>query len=197
MSDPEAERKRDAEATAGRILVCAQKVFHEKGYDGATTREIAECAGVNIALIARYFGSKLGLFEKAVLPYLSLERFLNEPIDDLADRLADTYVNTAPKPGFDPFVVLLRSISNPEVGPLLTNALETQAVDPLARALGGGDARARAILIATQLAGLILRFRILQRGPESDAERDAIHQRLLRYLDALISDDHVQSARSP
>lgn len=180
-------RKRDAEATADRILSAAQQVFHERGYEGATTREIADRAGVNLALIKRYFGSKLGLFEKAVLPYLSLERFLDLPEEELGDALAQTYVNTEAMPGFDPFVILLRSISSPEAGPLLVDALQRQALAPLTETLKGRDAAARATLITTQLAGLILQFRILQMPPQTDAEREAIRVRLSNYLNSLIA----------
>ena len=182
-------RKRDAEATADRILSAAQQVFHERGYEGATTREIAERAGVNLALIKRYFGSKLGLFEKAVLPHLSLERFLDMPLEDLGDALARTYVNTEAKTGFDPFVVLLRSISSSEAGPLLVEALQRQAVQPLTDALKGEDTGARVALITTQLAGLILQFRILGMSPQTEQEREAIRVRLTAYLNSLIDND--------
>ncbi len=40
--------------------------FREVGYKGATTREIGERAGVDPALIARYFESKEGLFLAAI-----------------------------------------------------------------------------------------------------------------------------------
>ncbi len=39
------------------------EVFSAKGYDAATTREIAATAGANEALISRYFGGKRGLLE--------------------------------------------------------------------------------------------------------------------------------------
>ena len=188
MKARNATRRRDAEATADRILSAAQQVFHERGYDGATTREIADRAGVNLALIKRYFGSKLGLFERAVLPYLSLERFLDLPAEELGDALARTYANTEAMAGFDPFVVLLRSISSPEAGPLLVQALERQALLPLTDALEGEDAPARATLITSHLAGLILQFRILRMSPRTEREREAIRARLAAYLNSLIAD---------
>ena len=102
MNESKAPRRRDAAATAERILRAAQEVFHDKGYEGATTREIADRAGVNLALIKRYYGSKLGLFERAVLPFLTLEAFLDNPVDDLGERLADHYVRTEPMDRFRP-----------------------------------------------------------------------------------------------
>lgn len=45
----------------------ALELFGEKGYSGASTREIAERAGVAEALLFRHFGSKANLFQEAVL----------------------------------------------------------------------------------------------------------------------------------
>ncbi|MDX6267838.1 MAG: hypothetical protein QOD70_2578, partial [Frankiales bacterium] len=44
------------------LLAAAQQLFAERGYQRVTTREIAEQAGVDATLIARYFGSKAGLY---------------------------------------------------------------------------------------------------------------------------------------
>ncbi|WP_214072225.1 TetR/AcrR family transcriptional regulator [Mucilaginibacter sp. dw_454] len=44
------------------ILDVAERVFSEKGFDGASTRLISGEAGVNMAMLNYYFGSKDGLF---------------------------------------------------------------------------------------------------------------------------------------
>lgn len=44
------------------ILDVAEKVFSELGFDGASTRVISGEAGVNMAMLNYYFGSKEGLF---------------------------------------------------------------------------------------------------------------------------------------
>jgi AcrR family transcriptional regulator len=59
-------RPHDAEASRRALLEAAQEVFETVGYDRATTREIGERAGVDPALIARYFESKEGLFIAAI-----------------------------------------------------------------------------------------------------------------------------------
>ena len=50
----------------GRILDAAQRSFSEKGFDGATTRQIASRANVPLGLLRYYFGSKLKLWQAAV-----------------------------------------------------------------------------------------------------------------------------------
>lgn len=48
------------------ILTTAMKLFGQKGFEGASVREIASDADVNPAMISYYFGSKEKLFEKLV-----------------------------------------------------------------------------------------------------------------------------------
>lgn len=54
-----------------RILAAAIDAFAVNGYNGATTRTIAHAAGVNIAMINYYFGSKQGLLEAAIETYFN------------------------------------------------------------------------------------------------------------------------------
>ena len=58
---PEGVRRRDREATKQALLAAGVEVFAEQGYDAATTRAVAQAAGVNEQLIQRYFGGKAGL----------------------------------------------------------------------------------------------------------------------------------------
>jgi AcrR family transcriptional regulator len=50
------------EAARRRILAAALRLFGEKGFKAATTREIAQAAGVNLPALKYYFGGKEGLF---------------------------------------------------------------------------------------------------------------------------------------
>ena len=45
----------------------AEKLFAEKGFDGTSVRDISEEAGVNLAMISYYFGSKEKLLETLFL----------------------------------------------------------------------------------------------------------------------------------
>ena len=66
MSGPEApvqRRRRNAAQTRQLLLDVARLRFIRDGYAATTVRDIADDAGVNVALINRYFTSKEGLFE--------------------------------------------------------------------------------------------------------------------------------------
>jgi len=45
-----------------RLVLAALRLFAEKGFEAATTREICEAAGANISAIRYYFGDKAGLY---------------------------------------------------------------------------------------------------------------------------------------
>jgi AcrR family transcriptional regulator len=55
-------RVRDAVEARQALLTAAGELFHARGYEGATVRDIGERAGADPALIARYFGGKEGLY---------------------------------------------------------------------------------------------------------------------------------------
>ncbi|MDE2103320.1 MAG: TetR/AcrR family transcriptional regulator [Patescibacteria group bacterium] len=48
------------------LIKAAIRIFAEKGFEGATIREIAEVAGVNSSLISFHFGGKAGLHAAAL-----------------------------------------------------------------------------------------------------------------------------------
>ena len=74
-----------------QLLEAAVKVFADAGFRGATTRRIAQQAGVNEVTLFRQFGSKEGLITEAVLR--AMERLRDEtslpvvPVDPTAELL--------------------------------------------------------------------------------------------------------------
>jgi len=57
-------------STEEKIKNAARHVFHIKGYAGTRTRDIAEEAGINLALLNYYFRSKEKLFEIVMMETL-------------------------------------------------------------------------------------------------------------------------------
>ncbi|MCW8806475.1 MAG: TetR family transcriptional regulator [Rhodanobacter sp.] len=76
-------------STKERILSAAEALFAQRGFDGASLRQLTAAAGVNLAAVNYHFGSK----EKLV------EQVFRRRLDALnADRLA-ALANVAGKPG--------------------------------------------------------------------------------------------------
>ena len=88
-------RRRDKEATKSALLEAAVETFAARGFDGATTKDVAARAGVNEGLIQRYFahgdvGGKAGLLQ-AILGGLCGERLtacrMAPPADSLKTEI--------------------------------------------------------------------------------------------------------------
>jgi len=65
------------------ILDAAEKLFSEMGYDGTSTRTIASKAGVNMAMLNYYFGSKDGLYKSVLERRLGV---FDQPLSILNDQ---------------------------------------------------------------------------------------------------------------
>jgi len=63
--------------TAGSIELAALEAFYEKGYHGASIRDIAGRAGIGLATLFHHFGSKSAI----------LDRVMNRAVDQLHDEL--------------------------------------------------------------------------------------------------------------
>lgn len=91
--------------TEEKIKEAARKIFQEKGFEGAKTRDIAKEAGINLALMNYYFRSKKALFE--IIMFETIQEFfqmvfmiLNQPNTSLLDKIeafVDTYIETLKK----------------------------------------------------------------------------------------------------
>src|ERR1700759_1999467 len=81
------------EETRGRILEAALELFADSGFEGASTRAIADRAGVNLPAIQYYFGSKEGLY-RAVVEQISQQ--MQAGVSPIADRVRDVLQNGQP-----------------------------------------------------------------------------------------------------
>lgn len=84
-----------------QIILTAERLFSAKGYDGTSVRDIADEAGINIAMISYYFGSKEKLMEalfeqRTTNIKLKVETLLQDdnrtPLQKV-ESLADDFIN--------------------------------------------------------------------------------------------------------
>ncbi len=63
--EPRTAHPNRGEATRQKLIDAALRIFGEYGFDGASTRMLADAAGANLAAIPYYFGGKEGLYRAA------------------------------------------------------------------------------------------------------------------------------------
>ena len=117
-----AERRRDREATTRALRTAARRVFADKGYDAATTREVAQEAGVSEQLIQRYFNGKAGLLLSIMEAYAESDRagaFGTPPPGDSAEAEIENFLtfnlDRELRAGEFARVAIYRSIVDPKV----------------------------------------------------------------------------------
>jgi AcrR family transcriptional regulator len=84
----------DSLSTKEALLKAAKRVFALKGFDGATVKDIAEAAGVNVSLVSYHYDGKENLFRSCIEQFAhsrlaSAEKFLKGPqsLEDMRVRL--------------------------------------------------------------------------------------------------------------
>jgi AcrR family transcriptional regulator len=78
----EPSAKSGVDQTRLRILAAARELYAEKGTRGATTREVADRAGVNEATLFRHFGTK-GQLLSAMLEHFSSDSLLPPLLEEV------------------------------------------------------------------------------------------------------------------
>jgi AcrR family transcriptional regulator len=170
--------QRNAEATRTAIRDAGLRLFCEHGFDGASTREIAQAAGVDPRLITRYFGSKEGLFA-AVVEVAFEKPLLMAPGEN--GVFARALLSNTP-PEHDAMLLTLRSAANPRAAEIMRAHLEADCQRRLADALPGDDTSERAALLIAICAGVLLTRNVLGNASLLNADVD----RLAPHLEAAL-----------
>lgn len=179
-------RKRDAEATRRAIIDAAETCFGRAGYDQVTLREIAALAGIDVALVGRYFGSKEELFAEWIA---RSPRPKTEYPSDRSTFGAWMARRILSKDRDIPRMLALHhSVTNPGAAAIIRQMILERSIGPLGAWIGGPDGELRASLIVAHLIGLSVLRDILKIGTLADAERETLITQLGRALQAYIDD---------
>ncbi|MGE5701510.1 MAG: TetR/AcrR family transcriptional regulator [Clostridia bacterium] len=89
------EGKGTEQETRERVLAAAKQLMAEKGYKGATTRKIAELAGVNEVTIFRHFKNKEGLLDAALEEMTAIRPIMEKAVRDLNGDIEELLVSYA------------------------------------------------------------------------------------------------------
>ncbi|WP_222711073.1 TetR/AcrR family transcriptional regulator [Quadrisphaera setariae] len=204
-------RRRDAGRTRRRLLDAARERFAADGFSSTTVRQVADDAGVDVALIKRYFGSKEGLFEACLAAAVDdlREQPTPEGADDVATRIAHRLLgpfDAAPgeqgRSGSQALLLLLRSSGDAGVDDLrrrvlhhhseaLAHRLREQSRTRGARGAGlastGDEPLSEAELLQAQVAlAAVVGVAVLRSSPGLEPLRSASPDQLAGVLRALL-----------
>lgn len=148
--------------TREAILRTARTRFGADGYDAVSIRAVAREAGVDPALVHRFFGSKQSLFvaamELPVAPGELVRALLADGTERLGERIVQTLITINDTPGaVAPFLALLRAAtSNEQAATMLREFVTTEVLGPIAAAAAPDQPELRAALAGSQVIGLAI-----------------------------------------
>jgi AcrR family transcriptional regulator len=179
--------------TRESIRNVAQRRFLADGYQMVTLRSIAAEAGVDVALVSYYFGSKKGLFAAALaLPANPVEVFQHElqqgDLDTLAVRVLERvlFFWDGEATGATLLTFAQAAVADPDLNRLVREVISREIVDRLAERLGGVTGGQRAAAFVSQIAGLIFSRYVLKLEPMADLPSEVVVRQLAPSLQLLL-----------
>lgn len=157
---------RNAARTRVAILRAGQKLFAQKGYSTTGVREIAALAGVNPALVGRYFGSKEGLLKAVLETLLRTDLIVAGDRTAFGSRAVAMLMQAESVP--NPVAIMALAMADPAARDLCRDLLQRTVIEPLAAWLGGEDASGRAARLNLLWTGFITARYLLPIAPLAD-----------------------------
>jgi AcrR family transcriptional regulator len=150
--------RRGADLTRAAILAAARDQFAAVGYERATVRTIAAAAGIDPALVMRYFGNKEKLFAAAADFDLKLPDLTGHPPGQVGAALVGHFLQRWEAD--DTFLALLRTAATHEAAAERIRAVLAAQVVPTLAALTRDPQRlpVRAALVASQFGMALCRY---------------------------------------
>lgn len=145
MDKTRAVKRRNAQQTRARILSAAQEAFSRGSYSEVGIRGIAARADVSSPMLLRYFGSKAGLYEAALIDAVRFEMLPELERDGLGRRFAQWFTDENLK--LLPPAMIALSTGHADASAIATRVAEQYAIKPLAKWLGAPDGQLRALEI--------------------------------------------------
>lgn len=141
-----------AQQTRDALRTQARNLFWTRGYSNVSLREISAAAGVDVALVSRYFGSKRGLFEATLADLPGIDSDAVSDVPTLIDAVVRLFAE-APRDGAhaSPTALILMNAHDPEVGAAIRDLYNEKWQVPLSRIIGDPG---RAALFSAAMLGV-------------------------------------------
>ena len=191
----DAPRTRNAAATKEAMLQAARRRFLAESYDNVGMRDIARDVGVDVALVARYFGSKEGLFAEVLRAGKKKGLEPQVPVEELPAYLADmlTAAEHDRQAKIEHLLIILRSASSPQAAEIVRAGLKDDVLEPVAKLLPGANGQIRACMALGVMIGATVMRTIMAVEPLCGCDRNIIRDKLTRLFETALADEDEAS----
>ena len=183
---------RNAELTREKLLEAASEAFCELGYSNASLRTIAKAASVDVALISRYFGGKLGLFRATLERAFDWPEILDEANDPFEVAIAKYAGAQTKAHQVSATRMIVMNANDPEAGDVLRAVLQACLIGPLQDRVGGPQAEERLAMFVSVVLGASMVRQSLKLPSMAAMSQDAYAAQLRYLIDAAIGFERLE-----
>jgi AcrR family transcriptional regulator len=196
---PRTGRRPGPSSTRAQIVAAAAHRFAVAGYDATSMRQVAADAGVDPALVRRFFGGKERLFTDVasalIDPARALDVVAEGPPEAAGERLLRYFLSLlgdTRRPG--PFLGLVRSaVTSEHAADLMRRFLAEKVLGEIAALLRADRPDLRAALVASQLVGLAVARYAVRLAPLTSADHDELAQWVAPVIQYYLTGDHLNT----
>jgi AcrR family transcriptional regulator len=183
-------RFKNAAATRENMLAAGRRRFLGESYENVGLRDIAADAGVDVALVGRYFGSKEELFREVLRS--TSDEWLDHGIGaaELPAWLAAlaTREHGSGTEDVERLLIILRSASSPKAAEIVRDSFHADVLEPVARLLSGRDPEMRASVALSLLMGTKILRTIMDVEPLCRCDVGDVRARLTTLLTVALAE---------
>lgn len=182
-------RRRNAQATREAIIEAARVRFMSSAYEQVSLRDVAAAAGIDPALVIRYFGSKEGLFERVLTADVEGPEVVGDR-GTFGQRMATAAMrHDAVHARYETINTAIWSASSPVAAKIVARDVQERFVTPIAASLDGSDTEIRAGLIVAILMGTSIMRHMLEVTPLAGQDMERVVPHLAAVLQHLADGD--------
>jgi AcrR family transcriptional regulator len=195
-------RRPGSTSTRASILAAAAECFAADGYDATSMRHVAAAAGVDPALVRRFFGGKEQLFSELATALIVPERAVaavTEGAPEAAgERLLRYFLSLLGDVSHpEPFFGLIRSaVASEHAAGLLRRLLAEQVLAEIAASFRAETAELGAALAASQLVGLAIARYAVRLDPLAAAGPDDLVRWVAPVIQSYLTGRHLLKEES-
>ena len=185
------QRKRNAAETRNRLLQAARRLFAKANYGNVGIREIGAAAGVNPALISRYFGSKRNLFLEvaSILNLEGIEALPDvPPMEKTSMAMGSILSGGAQSAWATDFRITALSALDPNVSDVMAKTYDAIRQN-IMEVLPGEHSATRAELVLAQIMGASMVVNLLRGADSPTIDIEYMNKFYARQLAELFSSE--------
>ena len=186
-ANPPSLREQNVDRTRLAILTSAQAMFGTRGYAESGVRDIAAQARVNPALISRYYGSKLDLFEAALAASLDVSMFTSLKRKGFGERAVEAFFGTSPDAA-SVVAMMVFAAGDTQAREVALRLLSRHVVAPLEAWFVGAERAERAAQLVAVVTGFYTYRLMLPLSPLQGEGSPAMRRWLARTLQEIVDE---------